>query len=160
MISTFGGGLESLVIWPFARKIWSLVIYAMAFGATAGGFAVLRPRFAAAVVDLDRPKSPTSSTLDLSDEAATEEEARAKNKSMLIFGVFTASRGTAIAVSGFITEALVNEDSTDISGYGAGPKWRGLMIYTGITMTVASLGALGQFVSPKRMKTENEDIES
>ena len=136
------------------------MIYALAFGATAGGFAVLRPRFAAAVVNLDTLKSSTSSISDLSDEAAAEEEARTKNKSMLIFGVLTASRGIAIAGSGFVTEALVNENSTDISGYGAGPKWRRLMIYTGITMIAASLGALGQFVSPKKIKTENDDIAS
>ncbi|EEQ35459.1 hypothetical protein McanMca71_003127 [Microsporum canis] len=92
IISTLGGGLESLLIWPFARNLWSLVIYS------------------------------------------------------LIFGVFTAARGMAIFTSAFVTEALVHEDLRDISGYGAGPKWRDLMVYTGVSMTVASLGAFGKFV--------------
>jgi hypothetical protein len=65
---------------------------------------------------------------------------------MLIFGVLTASRGTAIVLSGFVTEALVKEESPSISGYGGGAKWRGLMIYTGVTMAVASFGALGRLV--------------
>ncbi|KAK2759175.1 hypothetical protein FQN54_003275 [Arachnomyces sp. PD_36] len=150
VLSTLGGGLESLLIWPFARNLWSLVLYALAFGATAGGFAVLRPRFAAAVIGEDvGNKSAESSESD--DPPDPEKEARQKNKSMFIFGVFTAARGIAIVTSGFVTEALVLEDSTDLSGYGAGKKWRSLMIYTGVTMIASSLGAFGKFV-PHDMK--------
>ncbi|KAI1750267.1 major facilitator superfamily domain-containing protein [Xylaria castorea] len=36
--------------YAFARKLWSLVIFSLAFGATAGGFAALRPRFARASI--------------------------------------------------------------------------------------------------------------
>jgi hypothetical protein len=149
VLSTLGGGIESLVIWPFSRKLWSLVIYSLAFGATAGGFAVLRPRFAAAVVgDDDTSLSSNSSsddqTQDEMDDA--EREVRQKNKSMFIFGVFTAARGIAILSSGFIAVELVNEDSTDLSGYGLGSKWRSLVIFTGVTMIAASAGALGKFV--------------
>lgn len=150
VLSTLGGGVESLVIWPFARKLWSLAIYSLAFGATAGGFAVLRPRFAAAVVgDDDTSVSSRSSTdgqaeVDAMDEA--EKEVRQKNKSMFIFGVFTAARGIAILSSGFVAVGLVNEDSTDLGGYGLGSKWRNLVIFTGVTMITASAGALGKFV--------------
>jgi hypothetical protein len=42
---------------------------------------------------------------------------------MLRFGVLTASRGAAIVASGFVTEALVKEESSSISGYGGGTKW-------------------------------------
>lgn len=147
VLSTLGGGLESLLIWPFARNLWSLVIYSLAFGATAGGFAVLRPRFAAAVVGDDATVQISSSdTDDDAQRVDAEKEARQKNKSMFIFGVFTAARGIAILTSGFVTEALVHDDSSDISGYGAGRKWRDLMIYTGVSMTMASLGAFGKFV--------------
>lgn len=132
-----------MLIWPFARNLWSLAIYSVAFGATAGGFAVLRPRFSAAVVGDD---ATVSSDSESDQSGSDEDEVRKKNKSMFIFGVLTASRGIAIASSGFVTEALVNQDSNDISSYGAGRKWRALMIYTGVTMTVASLGAVAQFV--------------
>ncbi|KAM5465038.1 hypothetical protein MauCBS54593_006671 [Microsporum audouinii] len=144
IISTLGGGLESLLIWPFARNLWSLVIYSLTFGATAGGFAVLRPRFAAAVVGDDTAAALSPEGENTPPDA--EKAARLKNKSMLIFGVFTAARGMAIFTSAFVTEALVHEDLRDISGYGAGPKWRDLMVYTGVSMTVASLGAFGKFV--------------
>lgn len=153
VLSTLGGGLESLLIWPFSRKLWSLVIYSLAFGATAGGFAVLRPRFAAAVVGNDETNAAPASSGSSSDTATGENEAedaekeiRQKNKSMFIFGVFTAARGIAILSSGFIAVELVNEDSTDLSGYGLGSKYRSLIIFTGAVMIVASLGAVGRFV--------------
>ncbi|KAI1078399.1 major facilitator superfamily domain-containing protein [Whalleya microplaca] len=146
VISTLGGGLESLLIWPFACKFWSLILYSLAFGSTAGEYAVLRPRFAAAVVSNDETVSSTVSS-DNDDESQDEhKEVQQKNKSMVIFGVFTAARGIAILTSGFVTVALVNEESTDLNGYGLGTKWRSLILYTGITMATASLGALGKFV--------------
>ena len=144
-----GGGLDSLLVWPFARNFWSLAIYSLAFGATAGGFTVLRPRIAAAIVGDDQTiASAASLESDESDDASRDEEkeARQKNKFMFIFGVFTAARGIGIVSSGFVTEALVHENSTDLTGYGSGTKWRNLMIFTGVTMIVASLGALGKFV--------------
>ncbi|KAI0003114.1 major facilitator superfamily domain-containing protein [Xylariaceae sp. FL0662B] len=144
ILSTPGGGIESLLIWPFARNLWSLVVYSLAFGATAGDFAVLRPRFAAAVIREDA--TDTVEIPSENDAQSNELKQIDQNKSMLIFGIFTAARGIAILSSGFVTVALVNEESTDLSGYGLGARWRSLMIYTGITMTAASLGALGKFV--------------
>ena len=144
-----GGGLDSLLVWPFARNFWSLAIYSLAFGATAGGLTVLRPRIAAAIVGDDQTvASAPSLESDESDDASRDEEkeARQKNKFMFIFGVFTAARGIGIVSSGFVTEALVHENSTDLTGYGSGTKWRNLTVFTGVTMIVASLGALGKFV--------------
>lgn len=107
---------------------------------------MLRPRFAAAVVGDDSTVISVASPEDDNIQQDEDEEARQKNKSMFIFGVFTAARGIAIVSSGFVTEALVHNDSKDLKGYGLGTKWRSLMIYTGVTMIVASLGALGKFV--------------
>ncbi|ROV93391.1 hypothetical protein VMCG_08398 [Cytospora schulzeri] len=160
LISTIGGGaVSSLLIWPWCRNLWSLCLFSLCFGATAGGFAVLRPRFAAAVVGEDvtvKQSAEASETEDGTpapvpapghekDAVKREAEARLKNKSMLIFGVFTAVRGTAIIASGFITVALVHEGG-NLSGWGDGAKWRDLMIYTGVIMTASSLGALAKFV--------------
>ncbi|KUI59804.1 putative transporter ESBP6 [Cytospora mali] len=172
LISTIGGGaISALLIWPWCRNLWSLCLFSLCYGATAGGFAVLRPRFAAAVVgdDVTVNQSPESSEsedgMSAPDPAPVtagvhagqekahaethqkkkEAEARQKNKSMLIFGVFTAMRGVAIISSGFITVALVHEEG-NLSGWGDGTKWRNLMIYTGVIMTAASLGALAKFV--------------
>lgn len=158
LISTLGGGLESLLIWPFARKLWSLVVFSLAYGATAGGFAVLRPRFAQAVVGNDGGNKVASgaSTSDVDSEQGAvppqgtadekEREVRDRNKSMFIFGIFTAVRGIAILSSGFITVGLVHEDSKDLDGYGDGYKWRSLIIYTGVTQIVSALGTAAKFI--------------
>lgn len=74
---------------------------------------------------------------------------------MFIFGVLTSSRGVAIALSGFVTEALMNEGSDNTSGYGMVTKLGALIIYTGVTTMVASLGAVAKFV-PHRLKVGKE----
>ncbi|KAI1811457.1 major facilitator superfamily domain-containing protein [Poronia punctata] len=156
VLSTLGGSASCLLIWPFARQLWSLVIFSLVFGALVPGFAVLRPRFAAAVIGKDR-KVATQGDVDISEATVEEEEAeteteteteaaRQRNKSLLIFGILTAARGIAIVAASFVSVALVHEESADLSGYGLGTKWRNLIIYTGVTMAVASLGAIGKFI--------------
>lgn len=125
LISTIGASLEVFLIWGFARNLWSLAIFSMAFGSTAGGFAVLRPRFAAAVVG---------------------DEGEQDRQSLLIFAILTASRGSAIVGSGFIMTTMVSLDSST-AGWGGGRAWFPLVVYTGAVMLAASFGALGMFVS-------------
>ncbi|KAL9012050.1 MAG: hypothetical protein Q9173_003153 [Seirophora scorigena] len=125
ILSTFGSGLETFLIWGFSRKLWSLAIYSFLYGGTAGGYAVLRPRFAAGIVGHDQNKE----------------------QSLLIFGILTAMRGSAIVASGFLSTALLDEGAKVTSGYGA-HKWLGIIVYTGVMMIVASLGALGFFIKP------------
>lgn len=127
VLSTFGSGFETLLVWGFSHNLWSLVIYSLLFGGTAGGFAVLRPRFATAIVGLEENKE----------------------QSLLIFGILTAMRGGAIIACGFIASAQLDESVKSTSGYGAG-KWLHVIIYTGVTMIVASFGALGIFVKASR----------
>jgi hypothetical protein len=56
---------------------------------------------------------------------------------MFIFGVFTAAHGIDILASGLTAVELVNEDSTDLSGYDLGLEWRSLVIFTGVVITAA-----------------------
>ena len=135
ILSTIGSGLEALLVWGFSHKLWDLAIFSMLFGATAGGFAVFRPRFASAIVGNDENNE----------------------QSLLIFGVLTAMRGVAIIASGFITSAQLNESVKVTSGYGAG-KWLHVIVYVGVTMLIASSGALGIFVkgSSRFGKKSNE----
>ncbi|KAK5999450.1 hypothetical protein QM012_005451 [Aureobasidium pullulans] len=128
LISTIGASLEALLIWGFARSLWSLSIFALAFGSTAGGFAVLRPRFAAEIVG---------------------DQDEQDNQSLLVFAILAASRGSAIIGSGFIMKTLVHEGWSN-KGWGGGPAWSNLVIYTGVTMFAASFGAVGMFVGPTR----------
>lgn len=128
ILSTFGSGLETFLIWGFSHNLWSLAIYSFLYGGTAGGYAVLRPRFAAGIVGHDRNKE----------------------QSLLIFGILTAMRGSAIVASGFVSTTQIDESAKVTSGYGA-HKWLRIIIYTGIMMMVASLGALGFFIKPTLM---------
>jgi MFS family permease len=128
LISTIGASLEALLVWGFARNLWSLSLFALAFGSTAGGFAVLRPRFAAEIVG---------------------DQEEQDNQSLLVFAILTASRGSAIIGSGFIMKTLVHEGAST-KGWGGGPAWSNLVIYTGSVMFAASFGAVGVFVGPRR----------
>jgi len=128
LISTVGASLEVLLIWGFARNLWSLSIFALTFGSTAGGFAVLRPRFAAEIVG---------------------DQEEQDNQSLLVFAILTASRGSAIIGSGFIMKSLVHE-GWSTKGWGGGPAWSNLVIYTGAVMFAASFGAVGMYVGPTR----------
>ncbi|KAG9694157.1 MFS general substrate transporter, partial [Aureobasidium melanogenum] len=128
LISTIGASLEALLIWGFARSLWSLSIFALAFGSTAGGFAVLRPRFAAEIVG---------------------DQGEQDNQSLLVFAILTASRGSAIIGSGFIMKIFVHEGESN-KGWGGGTAWSSLVIYTGVIMFAANFGAVGMFVGPMK----------
>jgi len=124
---TIGASIEVLAIWGFTRNLWSFVIFAILYGATSGGYAVLRPRFAEAIVSNEKDKEQT----------------------LLVFGILTALRGAAIIASGFIVATQLDEEAPVTSGYGAG-KWRDVILYTGIVMFASSLGGLGWFTKSKK----------
>jgi len=128
LISTIGASIEVFLIWGFARSLWSLSLFALAFGSTAGGFAVLRPRFAAEIVG---------------------NQGQQDRQSLLVFAILTASRGTAIVGSGFVMKSLVRTGA-DTVGWGGGLAWSRLVVYTGSVMLVASLGALGWFLRQRK----------
>ncbi|KAL8920957.1 MAG: hypothetical protein Q9208_005983 [Pyrenodesmia sp. 3 TL-2023] len=125
ILSTFGSGLETFLIWGFSHNLWSLAIYSFLYGGTAGGFAVLRPRFATGIVGHNK----------------NEEQ------SLLIFGILTAVRGVATVASGFIAVTQLDKEARVTSGYGA-HKWLRIIVYTGVMMIVASFGTLGFFIKP------------
>ncbi len=138
VLSTFGSGLEVLLIWGFSRNLWSLVIFSLLFGGTAGGFAVLRPRFASAIVNHDN----------------------CHDQSLLIFGILTAVRGGAIVACGFIASAQLDESKEIVSSYGAG-KWLHVIVYTGITMIVASFGTVGKLMQrPRSVEGSDQEMET
>ena len=123
---TIGAAVEVLAIWGFTRNLWSFVIFAILYGATSGGYAVLRPRFAEAIVSNEKDKE----------------------QALLVFGILTALRGAAIIASGFVVATQLNEEAPITSGYGGG-KWRDVILYTGIVMLASSLGGLGWFTKSK-----------
>jgi hypothetical protein len=119
--------------------MWSLSLFSLAFGGTAGGFAVLRPRVSAATVGKDNNNE----------------------QSMLIFSVLTALRGSSIIACGFVSTALVHEDLPVSGAYAGGGRYHDLMIYTAVLMFAASFGAVTKFISPstvlgKRTRVSND----
>ena len=132
LLSTVGSALEVFLIWGFSHALWAVALFVLLYGATAGGFAVLRPRFTTAIVGGDDDKE----------------------QSLLVFGVLTAARGVVIVLSGFIAEAQLDARSEVTGDYGAG-KWLKIIVYTGAMMLGASLGNLGVFL-PKKKGKETE----
>jgi hypothetical protein len=126
LISTIGAALAVLSIWGFAKTTWSLSLFSLAFGGTAGGFAVLRPRIAAATVGNDNNNE----------------------QSMLIFSIMTALRGASIIACGFVSTALVHENIPVSGAYAGGGRYRDLLVYTAVLMIAASFGAVAKLVEP------------
>lgn len=119
-----------LLGWGFSRTYWSLAIVSIVFGSLSYGFAVLRSRFATAVVgDDDHP-----------------------NQELIVSSLINLIRGLAFVSSGFIGASAVSlgEGIGIQSGYGAG-KWLPLILTTGILFGMASIGALG-FLKTKKQK--------
>jgi hypothetical protein len=126
LISTLGAAVAVLSIWGFAKTTWSLSLFSLAFGGTVGGFAVLRPRIAAATVGNDNNNE----------------------QSMLIFSILTALRGASIIACGFVSTALVHENIPVSEAYAGGGRYRDLLIYTAVLMVAASFGAVAKFIGP------------
>ena len=129
-------------MWGYSQQLWSLAIFVLLYGGTAGGFSILRPRFAAAIVN------------NGSD----------KEQSILVFAVLTAMRGVAIVCSGFVSPGLLDEDARITSGFGAG-KWSHIILFVGVMLLISSFGALGTFIkAPKTADVQTtktaETIES
>jgi hypothetical protein len=126
LISTIGAAVAVLSIWGFAKTTWSLSLFSLAFGGTAGGFAVLRPHIAAATVGNDNNNE----------------------QSMLIFSIMTALRGASIIACGFVSTALVHENIPVSGAYAGGGRYRDLLVYTAVLMVAASFGAGAKFIGP------------
>jgi hypothetical protein len=126
LISTLGAAVAVLSIWGFARNMWSLSLFSLAFGGTAGGFSVLRLRIAAATVGNDNNNE----------------------QSMLIFSILTALRGASIIACGFVSTVLVHENIPVSGAYAGGGRYRDLLVYTAVLMVAASFGAVAKLVEP------------
>ncbi|KAH6646771.1 major facilitator superfamily domain-containing protein [Truncatella angustata] len=141
LLSTLVSTFAVFVLWGFGSKYWMLVILAVLFGAFSFSFAVVRSHMASAVVgDSDHP-----------------------NEETVVSAALLAVRGIACVASGYTGAAVVaSSENMDITpGYGAG-KWLGLIIYVGVFMFGASIGAVGLRTTLRRKKVapEAEMLES
>lgn len=122
LLSTLVSSFAVLVVWGLGKAYWTMVVVSLLFGAFAFSFMVLRSHMAAIVVN---------------DSNRSAEE-------LLVSGVLLFTRGVVGVISGYIAAAVLqsSESTTVSSRYGAG-KWRTLIILLGVTMTAATIGALG-----------------
>lgn len=122
LLSTLVSAFAVLILWGLGRSYWMLVLLSILFGAFSFSFVVFRSHMAAAVIG---------------DKLHPNEE-------LVVSGALLATRGIACIASGYTGAAVVgaSEYLGMRAGYGAG-KWRGLIIYEGVLMFGASMGALG-----------------
>ena len=84
------------------------------------------------------------------EEKKLDEDTRATES--LVSGILMSIRGVATVCSGLIGKEIV-ADSQDLplrsDAYAEG-RWRNLVIFTGITMAVSSLGSLAAVKRPRR----------
>ncbi|KAF2115462.1 major facilitator superfamily domain-containing protein [Lophiotrema nucula] len=134
-LSTILSGLASLLIWGWSSIIASLIIFALIYGFSAGGYAVLRGRFSATVVGNEHDVS----------------------QGLMIFGVYTGIRGLGNIASGFVGTALVDERVQAQRGY-AWKKWVPLVVFIGLGMFVAAvLGGAQYLVQVLNDRKRNQD---
>lgn len=134
LLTTILSTFSILIVWGFSFHYWTMVIVAIVFGGLSGGFNVLRPRFATAVVGRQ----------DYEQE-------------LLVSGILMSLRGVATIVSGFVGAIVVGETSNMPAKIGmyALVKWRALILMVGILTAASSVGALG-FVGAKKRVEELE----
>ncbi|KAG8169444.1 hypothetical protein KVR01_000189 [Diaporthe batatas] len=132
LLSTLVSAFAVLVLWGLGRSYWMLVILSILFGAFSFSFVVFRSHMAAAVVG---------------DKLHPNEE-------LVVSGALLATRGIACIASGYTGAAVVgaSEHLGILPGYGAG-KWQTLIIYEGVLMFGASMGALG-FIRKRKLGAE------
>lgn len=136
LFSTVCASLETFMLWGYSNKFWSLIVFVLLYGATAGGFGVLRLRFSAAIVS------------DESDRA----------QGLLVLSLLTAIRGVAVVTSGYVASGLLNESAKLTDGFGVG-KWSKVILFVGSMMLVASLGIVGGlFQEPRKGNDSTKGI--
>ncbi|KAJ8118890.1 hypothetical protein OPT61_g231 [Boeremia exigua] len=148
VVTTLVTSVSILTIWGFGKTYPPLVALMFLFGASSGGFVVLRSSLATQIVIRNKQHTKASTKL----EKRTNES--------LVSGVLMSARGVAFVVSGFVGKAIVqkSENIPIGPGYGAG-KWKSLILFTGIIMGVASFGSLGLIKRPEASKCNPEESE-
>ncbi|TID19646.1 putative Mch2p [Venturia nashicola] len=122
LLSTLVSAFAVGVLWGFGRAYWMMVMFVILFGSFSFSFIVLRSHFALAIVgSRDSP----------SDE-------------LVVSGVLIAVRGVACVTSGFMGSAVakLGEDVKISHSYGAG-RYKWLIVFIGVAMAAAAIGALG-----------------
>lgn len=124
-------------------------------GGTSGAFVVFRSSFAtcivvATAVAADVAEEEAGARTVAVEEKKLDEDTRATES--LVSGILMSIRGVATVCSGLIGKEIVagSQDLPLRSDAYAEGRWRNLVIFTGITMAVSSLGSLAAVKRPRR----------
>jgi hypothetical protein len=142
-------------------------------GGTSGAFVVFRSSFATCIVAAAAdPNNPLSVQLDrkifkrdnspvvagrtpvattMADEKIGLDDDTRETES-LVSGILMCVRGVATVCSGLVGKAIVtsSQDSPLSSDSYAEGRWKGLVVFAGVTMAVASIGSLATVRWPKK----------
>lgn len=148
LLTTLIASASVLTFWGMAHTYTFLVLLVVVFGASSGAFVVLRSSFATRIMDDGRENEFKSA------EARMEES--------VVSGLLMSVRGVATIASGFVGKAIVEASQStplDARSY-AGGRWSGLVVFTGVMMAVASLGAVALVPTARREVEEEKHRDS
>lgn len=121
-ISTIGATLSVFLFWGLSTSFPLLIIFALAYGISAGGFSSTWP----GVIREIQKKSPGA-------EMGT------------LFGLLAAGRGVGAVASGPISEALLaNQSWRGAAALGYGTGYGGLIVFTGVSALCGGLSFVGR----------------
>lgn len=123
-LSTIISGLSAILLWSEAKTLTAVIIFAIIYGASSGGYGILRSRFAIEV---------------------TGKEDR--EQMLTVLGLFTAMRGAGNVAGGFFGERLVDEKvPVLLTAYGL-DKFTPLVVFVGLSMLFAGLSGAVQYLN-------------
>lgn len=122
LISSLGSAISVLFVWGFAVSQPVLFIFAFAYGVFAGGYA----------------STWTGCAADIRKETGRGEIA-------IIVGTMAAGRGFGCVISGPVSEKLLHSKNWVGLSLGVyGTRYGNLILFTGVTVLLGSLGSIGR----------------
>lgn len=118
-ISTFGSTFSVFVLWGPAKEVGRLIIFAMMYGAFAGGYSAL---WAGMMKEIQMVKGCEEVGMGV------------------LMGVFAAGRGIGAVVSGPWSEVLLHTSVGRVSGFKS--EYGALIVFTGASAFAGGVGWL------------------
>lgn len=131
-ISTFGSTFSIFLFWGTAQEVSRLVVFAMVYGAFAGGYSAL---WAGMMKEVQKVRGCEKVGMGV------------------LMGVFAAGRGIGAVVSGPLSEVLLKRSVGGVAGFKSG--YGALIVFTGAS---AFAGGVGWFANRSmRGRVEGDD---
>lgn len=122
-ISTFGSTFSVFLFWGPAKEVARLIVFAMVYGAFAGGYSAL---WAGMMKEVQKVKGCEEVGMGV------------------LMGAFAAGRGIGAVASGPLSEILLNMPIGGVAGFNS--EYGTLIVFTGAS---AFAGGVGWFVTRK-----------